>query len=454
MKSTTQSTLFTLFVLLSLLGLAGCQAKTPEAAQPASQAEAPARASSEAGITVEGRLVPRADVNLSFALGGKVGQVLVQEGEAVEAGQVLASLDTTEAELAVQQTEADLAAAQIRYDQAPSTEPARREADITAATLALLQAQNALADLDQNASLETARVQVALASAQKALKEAQRVRTNMNYPRANPTTIDGAKAFYELTEDDLKKAKQDYDQVTDLSPSNPERAQALLNLTDAQKERDRALATLNWYLGKNNEEDIAEADAQLTLAKAELETAKMELDEVKDGPAAKNVVVINEKIANAQALLDLANAQSVSQQIALVQTQLDAAKVRLELAKAQLAKLTLTAPFDGVVTSILFKPGEWANPGQPALVLADLEALRVETTDLSEIDVVGVSVGQAVQISVDALPGLKLTGKVISISDAYQETRGDITYTTRIELDNTDPLLRWGMTVLVTFEEP
>jgi len=393
-------------------------------------------------------------VNLSFALGGKVGQVLVQQGEAVEAGQVLASLDTTEAELAVQQAEADLAAAQIRYDQAPSTEPARREADITAATLALLQAQNALADLDQNASLETARVQVALASAQKALKEAQRVRTNMNYPRANPTTIDGAKAFYELTEDDLKKAKQDYDQVTDLSPSNPERAQALLNLTDAQKERDRALATLNWYLGKNNEEDIAEADAQLTLAKAELETAKMELDEVKDGPAAKNVVVINEKIANAQALLDLANAQSVSQQIALVQTQLDAAKVRLELAKAQLAKLTLTAPFDGVVTSILFKPGEWANPGQPALVLADLEALRVETTDLSEIDVVGVSVGQAVQISVDALPGLKLTGKVISISDAYQETRGDITYTTRIELDNTDPLLRWGMTVLVTFEEP
>jgi HlyD family secretion protein len=87
-------------------------------------------------------------------------------------------------------------------------------------------------------------------------------------------------------------------------------------------------------------------------------------------------------------------------------------------------------------------------------VLADLEALRVETTDLSEIDVVGVSVGQAVRISVDALPGLKLTGKVISISDAYQETRGDITYTTRIELDNTDPLLRWGMTVLVTFEEP
>ena len=53
----------------------------------------------------------------------------------------------------------------------------------------------------------------------------------------------------------------------------------------------------------------------------------------------------------------------------------------------------------------------------------------------------------------DALPDLRLTGKVVSIGDAYEETRGDITYPVMIELDETDPRLKWGMTALVTFEK-
>jgi hypothetical protein len=52
----------------------------------------------------------------------------------------------------------------------------------------------------------------------------------------------------------------------------------------------------------------------------------------------------------------------------------------------------------------------------------------------------------------DALPGITLGGNVESISDTLEEKRGDITYTTRILVDEIDPRLRWGMTVVVSFE--
>jgi hypothetical protein len=64
-----------------------------------------------------------------------------------------------------------------------------------------------------------------------------------------------------------------------------------------------------------------------------------------------------------------------------------------------------------------------------------------------------VEEGQNVTIVPDALPGIELTGSVERIDDIFEEKRGDITYTTRILLDEVDPRLRWGMTVVVTFEE-
>ena len=128
-------------LVLAILTITGCQAKTPTATEAQVQAETPIQAEDNTGlITAEGKLVPKENVNLSFATGGQVKEVLVKEGEKVSAGQVLATLDTTEAQLNVQQAEADLAAAQINYDQAPIAEPARRQSNITAATLSLAEA--------------------------------------------------------------------------------------------------------------------------------------------------------------------------------------------------------------------------------------------------------------------------------------------------------------------------
>jgi len=85
--------------------------------------------------------------------------------------------------------------------------------------------------------------------------------------------------------------------------------------------------------------------------------------------------------------------------------------------------------------------------------VADFSQWFVETDNLTEIEVVEVSVAQAVTIVPDALPDVELTGSVDSIADYFEEKRGDITYTARILVDDIEPLLRWGMTVVVTFVE-
>lgn len=395
-------------------------------------------------------VVSAQQAKLAFGSSGKVQSLAARLGQAVTAGEVLAALDDTRLKAAVAQAEANLAAAQASYDLAAATLPAQQIANIAAARLALTQAQTALADLEENAPLAAAQAQSNVASAQKALDEAQRVRTNLNYPRADQATIDGAQAFYELKEDELEKAKQAYDNVRDLEADDPERAARLLEQSNAQKARDQALAALNWYLGKNSEQDLAKADADLALAKEQLAAAQRQWAELKDGPAASDLALAREKVTQAQALLDVANAQPVETQLSLARAQLEAAHLSLELAKEALADSILVAPFDGVVAALYVQPNEYVSAGVPVLILADLSQLRVETTDLSEKDVPKVQVGQEATIFVKAL-NLNMKGQVIEISPLADTLGGDVVYKTVIALDETPPGLLLGMTAEVRF---
>ena len=96
---------------------------------------------------------------------------------------------------------------------------------------------------------------------------------------------------------------------------------------------------------------------------------------------------------------------------------------------------------------------EEIGPGVPALQLADTSAWRVETDDLTELDVVRVAAGQRVTVIADALPDVALEGTVTSIAETSEVRAGEVLYQVTIDLPDPDPRLRWGMTVAVTFEE-
>ena len=82
-----------------------------------------------------------------------------------------------------------------------------------------------------------------------------------------------------------------------------------------------------------------------------------------------------------------------------------------------------------------------------------LDAWLIETTDLTEIDVVALSEGQPVAITLVAIPEAALNGVIESISQTYEEKQGDIVYGVTVALDDSHPSLRWGMTAVVTFAE-
>lgn len=127
------------------------------------------------------------------------------------------------------------------------------------------------------------------------------------------------------------------------------------------------------------------------------------------------------------------------------------AQARVEIAQANLAQGTLVAPHDGVVASIDVIPGEFVKANQSVIMLATLDTLQVETTDLSERDVPSVHVGDSASISVDAL-GQSIPGKVISISPIADIVGGDVVFKVTITPDTQPEELRWGMTAEVEIQ--
>jgi len=120
----------------------------------------------------------------------------------------------------------------------------------------------------------------------------------------------------------------------------------------------------------------------------------------------------------------------------------------LASAQARLTNLELRSPFTGTISKIYAREGEWISPGSPVFLLADLAHLRIETTDLNEIDAARVALQDQVSITFDALPDVVLEGIIDQMSPMASEGSG-VNYTAIINLMDWPEELRWGMTAFV-----
>lgn len=386
----------TILLLVGLLA-AACGAIGPSAAN-APEATAIPVVAADTQVIAEGRLVPHQFVNLAFKAGGQVAEVLVKEGQAVEAGQVIARLTNRE----------------------------QLETAIASAEMELLNAQQARDALTKNADVNAALALQAVADAQDAVRETQRNLTNLQVG-SRPTDIDQARADVVLLKDSLDQAHKKFKSYENKPEDNLKRAMFLSKLAEAQQRYDDAVRLLNNLEGSANELDVAISEADIAVANAQLALAEQNYEDLKDGPDPDDIAAAEARITAAE-------------------TGLKAARVALE-------NIELLAPFAGEVVDLGAKAGELVNPGQAVVVLADFSQWVVETDDLTEIEVPDISAGQSVTVTPDALPDLELSGTVDSISDLFEEKRGDVTYTARILLNEADQRLRWGMTVVVTFLE-
>lgn len=273
-------------------------------------------------------------------------------------------------------------------------------------------AQNAYDALLRNESGDRARLWQAYMDAQVVRAQAEQEWDDLDVDGIEDR-IEDLEADVEDRREDLQDAQDEFDKYRDLSENNPRRSSAEDDLDQAQKDLNAALRALEEETRKRDEVKAA-YDAALA-AEAE---AKHQYEISLDGPNAE--------------------------QLALAEANLDAAKDAL-------ANYVIAAPFDGVVADVQVRPGEQVGPETRIVSIADFGSWIVETTDVTELEVVELNVGQRVTIVPDALPDLELGGVVAEIGSAFTQQGGDILYTVRIRVNDSDPRLKWGMTVEVAF---
>ncbi len=192
---------------------------------------------------------------------------------------------------------------------------------------------------------------------------------------------------------------------------------------------------------------LARAQAALDMAHAEAQRAAANAR-----VAAAQVTAAEASLAGAQAQADLLRAGASTPQLDRARAAVTQAEAALQGAQAALAARTLVAPFAGTIAALDAHVGQQVAANAVVARLADLEHWLVETEDLTEAEVVRVAVGQSAGVVADALPEAAFTATVQSIRPYYGENRGDVTYTARLAPEAVDPRLRWGMTVVVTFD--
>lgn len=343
-------------------------------------------------VIAEGHLVPNDDLTLSFTVRGKVAEILVDEGEQVREGDALIRLADRE----------------------------QAEAALAAAGLELIVAQQAYDDLIRTEGLGRADAWQAYMDAQIVRAEAEREWEDLNIDNIDDR-IEDREADVKDRQEDLDEAQEEYDKYKDLDEDNSKRKNAEDDLEDEQEDYNEALRDL--------EEEIRDRDsvrAELDEALAAEAEAGRKFDLTLDGPDAE--------------------------QLTLLEARLNNAKAQVASAESALANYELKAPFGGEVMDINVSVNEMIGPESWAVIVADTSQWYVETSDLTELEVVDVAEGQGVSILADALPDVEMNGVVEEISQSFKSQGGDILYTVRIRVGDVDPRMRWGMTVELTFE--
>lgn len=382
--------------LISTVVLMGCTSPTSTVTPVVTAAPATTGPSfgPAGGVVASGVVVPARFARMGYASPVTIETVEVELGDAVKAGEVL-----------------------IRFQG-----QAARDAAVASNEIAVLNAQQALDDLYENAEVITAQAQLALANARDQLKAAEykwTVRQEGN--RASSNTIRGAEANLILANEEVDRAQSKYSHAS----GEASRALALSNLIAAKQHRDSIQRNLNWYLGAPSEIEKAVLDAELDEAQASLGAAERAYEKVKDGPDP-------DVLAAANAKLKLAEAQ-------------------LKSAQEAVQNGFILAPFDGIVAELSATPGEVVVPGQILVVVADLKNLRVETTDLSERDVNRISVGLPAEVFIEPLR-VTASAHVTRIAYSASIIGGDVVYAVTLDLDEQTVGLLWGMSVEVEIE--
>lgn len=400
--------------------------------------------------TASGRIVPQRDATLALTTSGTVEAVFVDVGDVVNAGDVLVQLDTAalqrSADTAAQNlviaessleklldgaTAADIASAQAAVNSAQAT----FDTTMNGATAAQIAASEA------NLRAAQANLNAAYANYQTATEgpsEADLISAESNLEAAADRQLDAQRAHesvltcstFDLPDGSTKTFCADED-TKEIAGANAAAANA--DLAAAQAQYD---AIVNGA----SQGAVNAASGSISAARANLDAVQANHDLLLQGSTPAQIAGAEAQLAQAQATLDNVMNGVSAEQLTIAEAQVEQARIALQSAENNLAKATVTAPFDGIVTAVYVAQGEFASG--PVVALIDRDSMEV-VLSVDEVDLATLALGQEAFVTLEAFPDVEIDSAVVAIAPVSQPSgSGLVSYDVNLSLAETDlPLL-------------
>lgn len=384
-------------------------------------------------VTASGNVTSAQDLSLNFVTGGILTQVLVQPGQRVAQGQLLARID----------------------DRVARDNVASARASLNSAAGRLTQLRQGLSPQERNQNYVSAvQAQDAVNAAQNALYNTQLTAANNTiiYQRAINQAISQRDRDAQTAAAALAKLQADQQAAGSSSGASPNPSPSVSQATLQQDQQ--AFDQANAKVAQDNDLIANAQDSQRTgliKDKQSVDAASAQLNSAKLSQQA--ALAANAVKAQPPRVGDMAVAQAA----------VTAAQTALDQAQKTLDDTSLKAPASGTVASVSAGVGESSDGGGGGaggaaggtgaaggfIVLTNLDTLEIKA-GFSEADAAKLRIDQPASVTFDALSGQASAGKLRSIDTVSTVVNNVVTYNATVSLNEANPAVKPGMTASVS----
>jgi RND family efflux transporter MFP subunit len=413
------------------------------------------------------------NIVLSFREGGRIERIVVQEGQRIKKGEIIAVTETEELKISLKEAQAGLVSAIAGMQ--------RFLAGATSEELGVI-----------GVTVESAEAN--LSSAKESLKEQERiVGQTLDKTYQGVVTLTGD-VFSTVKEVDIGTTRMSSDYFSSVSTIETKSGRANRDIINRSVEeigrRKDSVADQDFAGKKNSLEQTRDETRKIVLAldnlvklsesnsfrnrfseaDSSLLREYLRLANLKHGEVVSFLGTISSVEAETDLTLTVARNNVVSAENALSQTQkessrvqanpeltevqvkqavVDQAKARVDLLQKKINDSQLKSPVDGIVSTISVRAGETVAPISPVTVIAPENDVQVKLS-VYEGDIPKVSVGNQASVSFVAFPQESYQGEVVSINPVGVVKDGVVYYEIVLIVDQYPEKALIGMTVDVT----
>jgi len=396
-------------------------------------------------ITASGTVVPIQTVNLSPKTAGRIAELLVEQGDRVKAGDIIARMDNADIQAQLAQAKAALAKAQAQFAEIRA---GNRPEEIAQAKARLSQAQAQLAEARAGSRPEE------IAQARFRLDQAKAQLTAVQ--TGNPQQIAQTQAQVQAAQARLDLASQRLKANQSLATQG---AISTDRLQEVTSEYRSAAANLEEAKRRLVQLQNGTSPAEIAQRQAAVEEAQEALAMLQKGTRSEVIAQRQATVREAQKALDLLIAGSRPEDIAQASAGVKEAEARVQQIQVLLNDTIIRAPFEGIVTQRYATIGAFVTPTTSASSSASATSTSVVAiargleilAKVPEVDIGNIKQGQEVEIVADAYPEQVFKGKVRLIAPEAIVDQNVTSFQVRVELVTGLEELRSGMNVDLTF---